>query len=657
MRRLALLALIATAACGRGPATPPAQPDAPRAAVELLVERYSRAGKRSFYTMSPDGSRVLPFDAAGPDALLVAPAPDGRTLAVLRPSNGLVHLWLVDRDSGRTWPVLEGERALHSVSWSADGRQLAVGQTTATEVQDIWVLNRDGSGARDLTPDPLPGVYLDSTPVFSPDGTRIAFASNRNGLTQIFVMNADGTGVAPLVPPPTLVRGTDPAWSPDGRLVAFAAATPGTIGIGVIRPDGGDYRFFPFAGDVGRVAWSPDGRVLFSTNTTGDYEIHALEPVSGATVNLTNHLAHDYRVARIPYVRPSPWRGFAAPVRYPAGASGSPAIAVGDVVADAVPDIVALAPGTSQVRVLPGSGGGDFGTASGLDAAAGLGELLAVDLGNDGLGDLVALGPSSLSVWRGGAGGLGAPAEYPIGGDARGLAVADLDDDGSPDLAVAYDRPGTGFHVLVHSVRPADGALIGVLDAATPYPGAGHAAACDVTGEGNADLVVLTGHPEASAVLLAGHGDITLAVATVAATGLTLDRDTVPLCADLDGDRRGDLILLQPGAPDGLRLLRSSGSGFTPPESLGAGGTSVVAADVDRDGDLDLLVADPSRPDVLFLRNLGDGQFARPVSVPVGGAPLRLAAADLDLDGWPDLVVADAGGSVAVLRNLGRAQP
>lgn len=656
MRPLVPLALAgALSACASHDAPEPQE--APRAAVELLVERFSRAGERSFYTMSPDGSRVLPFDAAGPDALLVAPSPDGRTLAVLRPANGLVHLWLVDRHGGGASPVLEGTRIVHSVSWSPDGGRLVLAQSTETETQDIWVVNRDGSGAIDLTPDPLPGVWFDSTPAFSPDGARIAFASNRGGVTQIFTMNADGTDPAPLVPAPILVRGTDPAWSPDGGRVAFAAATPDTRGIAVVRADGGGYRFFPVAPfDAGRVAWSPDGRVLFTTNASGDYEVLALDPADGATENLTNHRAHDFRVARLPFVAPPRWRGLGAPVRHAAGAEGAPAIAVGDVAVDGVPDLLALAPARSQVRLLIGIGGGDLAPAGGLDAGPGLRALAAADLGADRTTDVIALGASSLAVWPGGPGGPGAPTEHAIPGEARGLAVTDLDDDGSPDLAAVYDG-GEGFHVRVHGTGVGGGPLVAILDVATGFAGAGQATACDVTGEGAGDLLVVTDRPGAAVVLLPGHGDISLAEPAVAAAGLAVDRDAALACADLDGDRRADLVLFEAGVPGGLLVLRSAGAALGAPERLRVGGISVVAADVDRDGDADLLAADPARPEVLLLRNLTDGRFAPAVAVPVGGAPLRLAVADLDLDGWPDLVVADADGSVAVLPNLGREAP
>ena len=57
---------------------------------------------------------------------------------------------------------------------------------------------------------------------------------------------------------------------------------------------------------------------------------------------------------------------------------------------------------------------------------------------------------------------------------------------------------------------------------------------------------------------------------------------------------------------------------------------------------------------VTFLRNRGDGRFGGPASVTVGGSFFRIAVADLDGDRWPDVVLLDDAGEIAVLRNLGR---
>ena len=84
----------------------------------------------------------------------------------------------------------------------------------------MFVVDADGSNPVNLTNN----AFLDDTAVWSPDGTKIAFSSNRDGDYDIFVMNADGSNVVE----PDERRDGDfidefPAWSPDGTKIAFTA--------------------------------------------------------------------------------------------------------------------------------------------------------------------------------------------------------------------------------------------------------------------------------------------------------------------------------------------------------------------------------------------------------------------------------------------------
>ena len=76
----------------------------------------------------------------------------------------------------------------------------------------IWVMNHDGTEPTNLTDNT---TYYESNPVWSPDGTRLAFMSNRAGNNDIWVMNADGTDLHNLTNS-TTHHEYSPAWSPDG---------------------------------------------------------------------------------------------------------------------------------------------------------------------------------------------------------------------------------------------------------------------------------------------------------------------------------------------------------------------------------------------------------------------------------------------------------
>jgi dipeptidyl aminopeptidase/acylaminoacyl peptidase len=109
----------------------------PPEADQLLVERYSRAGKRSFYTMDLDGSSVAPFPGVPADALALVPypSPDGRTIAYLRRTpEDSVQLWLMDREGTGRRPLYEGQRVVEHAAWSPDGSRLAVEQSTGLVV-------------------------------------------------------------------------------------------------------------------------------------------------------------------------------------------------------------------------------------------------------------------------------------------------------------------------------------------------------------------------------------------------------------------------------------------------------------------------------------------------------------------------------------------
>src|SRR5262245_61745891 len=106
-----------------------------------------------------------------------------------------------------------------------------------------------------------PAEWKDGSPAWSPDGARIAFYSERDGNSEIDVMNADGSGLARLTN--TAADEGYPAWSPDGRTITFDSDRDGNFEIYGMNADGSNVRRLTThrARDVS-ASWSPDSSTI-----------------------------------------------------------------------------------------------------------------------------------------------------------------------------------------------------------------------------------------------------------------------------------------------------------------------------------------------------------------------------------------------------------
>jgi uncharacterized repeat protein (TIGR01451 family) len=180
--------------------------------------------------------------------------------------------------------------------WSPDGTKIVFDATVAGN-DDIYVMNADGSGLKRLTYT----AAVDENASWSPDGTHIVFDSNRDqGFYEIYRMNADGSGVTRLTD-----VGSDlmPAYSPDGSKIAFTTNRDGNWEIYSMNADGSqptDLTNNP-ADDFYPPSWSPDGtKIAFSTNRDGNWEIYTMNTDGSAQTNLTHDAAKDIEPAWSP---------------------------------------------------------------------------------------------------------------------------------------------------------------------------------------------------------------------------------------------------------------------------------------------------------------------------------------------------------------------
>jgi TolB protein len=268
-------------------ASPPTEPDAPSPPV------LARPSGTLVYSTEVAGANddVFSLDLADPGASPVRLtngtdqafdpdlAPDGRSI-VYRvnpdPASDHADLWVIDRDGSdprrlTTDPALDN----WSPAWSPDGSRVAFASIRDGGTLRVWTVAPDGTDPRPVTRGH--GEYPD----WSPDGSRIVFAAPPldAGFYDLWIVDAEGaTDPVPLVAD----AGTQfsPAWSPDGEWIAYQSEVEDRWELWIIRPDGSNSRRVSPAGQDGVwPAWSPDGLLAWS----GPRGVHVIDLASGAT--------------------------------------------------------------------------------------------------------------------------------------------------------------------------------------------------------------------------------------------------------------------------------------------------------------------------------------------------------------------------------------
>lgn len=133
-----------------------------------------------------------------------------------------------------------------------------------------------------------PALYHDYGPVWSPDGERLAFYSNRAGSFDLYVVNADGSELIRITDDP---RADDqfPSWSPDGKRLAFQSNRASDGDIFLIRPDGTDLERLTRDGGRGTPAWAPESnRVVYRRRVSGHLQLFWIDVASAATTQVTD---------------------------------------------------------------------------------------------------------------------------------------------------------------------------------------------------------------------------------------------------------------------------------------------------------------------------------------------------------------------------------
>jgi Tol biopolymer transport system component len=219
---------------------------------------------------------------------------DGRGIVIGRYGQGLWRIDVSGSANGSAEPerLPFGEDAF-GPAISRRGHRLAYSNGTPTHF-GIWrVAAPGGPNVRDITrAGSLEQAFISSTrddmaPQFSPDGKRIAFASQRSGKWEIWVCNSDGSSPVQL----TFSQGpsTTPRWSPDGRRIAFDSDAGGQYDIWTVGEDGGKpVRMTTHPANDEFPSWSHDGRwIYFDSARTGEQQVWKMPAEGGDAIQVT----------------------------------------------------------------------------------------------------------------------------------------------------------------------------------------------------------------------------------------------------------------------------------------------------------------------------------------------------------------------------------
>ncbi len=261
--------------------------------------------------ITPTAAGTAP--AAGEAASPAAPTPtagpryaQGR-IAYASSRDGDFDLYVLDMTTGGELAVTRNSTADRYPAWSPDGTRLVYATTHAGGDDDLAVIDARGGEPIPLTA----GEAMDHSPTWSPDGTRIVFsredaAGSRLMVVETACLSPGAPAACELTVRPLTGEGyfLDPAWSPDGAQIALAGSdSPGLpLGLALIAPDGSGALALPGTQTSDFApAWSPDGtQIAFVSYFAGNDDLWLMAADGSGLAQITTDSAIDAHPAWSP---------------------------------------------------------------------------------------------------------------------------------------------------------------------------------------------------------------------------------------------------------------------------------------------------------------------------------------------------------------------
>ena len=233
--------------------------------------------------MNADGSGVVKRLTDWKTEEYVGPgcwSPDSTKIAFVSDREGSDDIFVVSAEIYRPRLVLADENSnLKFPSSSPDGKKIVYQSDLPDKSIELRVFDTESKQTRVL----LKAEIADIMPVFSPDGSWIAFQNRVEGNTEVCLIKPDGSGLTNLTN--NAARDGSPAFSPDGKQIVFASSRDGNnalFQLYVMNADGGNpHQIYQSNGMSVSPVWSPDGgKIVFANDKedgrTGNFEIFSI---------------------------------------------------------------------------------------------------------------------------------------------------------------------------------------------------------------------------------------------------------------------------------------------------------------------------------------------------------------------------------------------